>query len=52
MSLDSKSDQVKGKIKEGTGEATDNQELKLKGKIQDATGKAKDKLEEAKGKSL
>ncbi|WP_268912134.1 CsbD family protein [Lentilactobacillus sp. SPB1-3] len=51
MSLDSKSDQVKGKIKEGTGKVTGNEELELKGKLQNAAGKAKDKLEDAKEKA-
>ena len=50
MSLDSKTDQVKGKVKEGVGEATGNEDMKLKGKLQDAAGKAKDTFEDAKEK--
>ena len=39
-------DKVKGRAKEATGAATDDDELRRKGKIDQAAGKTKDAAEE------
>ncbi|MGR3742216.1 CsbD family protein [Companilactobacillus sp. DQM5] len=46
MSLESKKDQVKGKINEEVGKATGDDKKELKGKAEGLLGKAKDKLED------
>ncbi|WP_283679980.1 CsbD family protein [Lentilactobacillus sp. Marseille-Q4993] len=51
MSLKNKAEQVKGKVKEGAGEATDDESMKLKGKVENLAGQAKDKAEEVKDKA-
>lgn len=43
-------DDIKGRIKEGIGEATDDKDLEREGKVDRATGAAKDKLEGASDK--
>ncbi len=40
-------DDAKGKIKEATGDLTDDKDLKREGKVDQATGTAKDKLGDA-----
>lgn len=40
-------DDAKGKIKEATGDMTDDKDLKREGKVDQATGTAKDKVGDA-----
>lgn len=47
MSIDSKKEQLKGKVNEGVGKATGDDKKELKGKVQDAFGKVKEKADEA-----
>lgn len=55
MSLEEKltntKDQVTGKVKEVTGELTDNQKLEAEGKAEGLFGKAKEALADAKDKA-
>lgn len=46
MSVDSKKDQIKGKVNETVGKATDDDSKELKGKIQEKVGQAKDKADD------
>ncbi|WP_125980604.1 CsbD family protein [Loigolactobacillus iwatensis] len=46
-----KLDKVKGKIKEKTGDLTNNEELKAKGKADQAKGKAKETAADLKDKT-
>lgn len=41
-------DRIEGKVKEGTGKLTGDEELEKEGQAQDAWGKAKDKADDAK----
>ena len=43
-------DEAKGRIKEATGDLTDNKDLKREGKIDRATGDVKDKVGDASDK--
>ncbi len=45
--MNSKSDQVSGKVKQAAGKATGNKKLQAKGNAQEASGKAQDKLKDA-----
>lgn len=38
-------DDIKGRVKEGVGEATDDKDLEREGKVDRATGKVKDAAE-------
>ncbi len=38
-------DDIKGRVKEGVGEATDDEQLEREGKVDRATGKVKDATE-------
>lgn len=40
-------DEIKGKVQEAAGKASDDESQELKGKVSQAIGKAKDKAEEA-----
>ncbi len=44
-------DEAKGRVKEATGDLTDNQSLKNEGKVDRATGKVKDKVGDAADKA-
>ncbi|HUQ56354.1 CsbD family protein [Lentzea sp.] len=46
--IDAKSDQLKGKVKEGVGGATDDQELQSEGKVDQAKGHLKESVEKVK----
>lgn len=46
MSLDSKKDQVKGKVNEEVGKATGDDKKELKGKSEGLLGKAKEKIDD------
>lgn len=46
MSLESKKDQVKGKVNEEVGKATGDDKKELKGKAEGILGKAKDKIDD------
>ncbi|WP_330278142.1 CsbD family protein [Lentzea sp. NBC_00516] len=46
--LDAKGDQLKGKVKEGVGDATDDQGLQAEGKTDQAKGHLKDAAENVK----
>jgi uncharacterized protein YjbJ (UPF0337 family) len=39
-------DEAKGRVKEATGDLTDDEELKREGKVDKATGKVKDAAED------
>ena len=41
-------DRIEGKVKEGAGKLTGDEELEKEGQAQDAWGKAKDKADDAK----
>lgn len=41
-----KFDDMKGRVKEGVGEATDNEDLEREGKIERTEAKVKDKVDE------
>lgn len=43
--MSDKFDEVKGRVKEGVGEATDNEELETEGKIDRAKAKAKETVD-------
>lgn len=43
-------DEAKGRVKEATGDLTDNKDLKREGKIDRATGDVKDKVGDASDK--
>ena len=47
----SNTDEVKGRLKEATGDLTDDDDLKREGKADHASGTAKGKLEEVKDKA-
>ncbi len=44
---DGKFDDAKGRVKEATGDLTDDQSLKNEGKVDQATGSVKDKVGDA-----
>ena len=44
---DGTTDDLKGKVKEATGDLTDNKGLKREGKVDKATGDVKDKVGDA-----
>jgi uncharacterized protein YjbJ (UPF0337 family) len=46
--IDAKTDQVKGKVKEGVGDATDDQQLQGEGKVDQAKGHLKEGAEKVK----
>lgn len=46
--FDAKADQVKGKVKEGVGDATDDQGLQSEGKVDQAKGHLKESAEKVK----
>ncbi|SES43422.1 CsbD family protein [Lentzea albida] len=46
--FDAKADQVKGKVKEGVGDATDDQGLENEGKADQAKGNLKESAEKVK----
>ena len=46
--IDAKSDQLKGKVKEGVGDATDDQGLQSEGKVDQAKGHLKESAEKVK----
>jgi uncharacterized protein YjbJ (UPF0337 family) len=46
--IDAKADQVKGKVKEGVGNATDDQQLQGEGKVDQAKGHLKEGAEKVK----
>jgi uncharacterized protein YjbJ (UPF0337 family) len=48
--MESKKDDIKGRVKEATGDLTDDEELKREGKADRAAGSVKEKLEKAKEK--
>jgi uncharacterized protein YjbJ (UPF0337 family) len=48
--MESKKDDIKGRVKEAAGDLTDDDELKREGKTDRAAGSVKDKLEQAKDK--
>ena len=48
--MESKKDDIKGRVKEATGDLTDDDDLKREGKTDRAAGSVKDKLERAKDK--
>jgi len=39
-------DDLKGRVKEATGDLTDNEDLKREGKVDQATGKVKDVVDD------
>ncbi|MGB3410666.1 MAG: CsbD family protein [Microthrixaceae bacterium] len=43
-----KEDEIKGRIKEGAGALTDNEDLKREGKTDQASASVKDKIDDAK----
>lgn len=43
-------DDIKGRIKEGVGAATDDEDLEREGKVDRGTGAVKDKVEDASDK--
>jgi len=55
MDMGEKNDQMKGKVKEETGRATDDEQLEREGKVDQAEGKIKEgarKVEEGIRKAL
>ena len=48
--MESKKDDLKGRVKEATGDLTDDDDLKREGKADRAAGSVKDKIEKAKEK--
>jgi uncharacterized protein YjbJ (UPF0337 family) len=48
--MESKKDDIKGRVKEAAGDLTDDEELKREGKTDRAAGSVKEKLEKAKEK--
>ena len=46
--IDAKSDELKGKVKEGVGDATDDQGLQTEGKVDQAKGHLKESAEKVK----
>ena len=48
--MEGKKDDIKGRVKEATGDLTDDDDLKREGKTDRAAGSVKDKLERAKDK--
>ena len=46
--LSNAAEDAKGKLKEGAGKATDNEQLEAEGKLDQAKAGAKDKVEDAK----
>jgi uncharacterized protein YjbJ (UPF0337 family) len=48
--MESKKDDIKGRVKEAAGDLTDDEDLKREGKTDRAAGSVKDKLEKAKEK--
>ncbi len=48
--MESKKDDLKGRVKEAAGDLTDDDELKREGKADRAAGSVKDKIERAKEK--
>lgn len=46
--FDAKADQLKGKVKEGVGDATDDQGLETEGKVDQAKGHLKESAEKIK----
>ena len=48
--MEGKKDDIKGRVKEATGDLTDDEDLKREGKADRAAGSVKDKLEQAKDK--
>src|SRR6266567_7987800 len=48
--MEGKKDDIKGRVKEATGDLTDDDDLKREGKTDRAAGSVKDKLEKAKDK--
>ena len=49
--VDVDEDRIEGKVKEGAGKLTGDEELEKEGQAQDAWGKAKDKADDAKDKA-
>jgi uncharacterized protein YjbJ (UPF0337 family) len=48
--MESKKDDIKGRVKEAAGDLTDDEELKREGKTDRAAGSVKEKLDKAKEK--
>ena len=48
--MESKKDDLKGRVKEATGDLTDDDDLKREGKADRAAGSVEDKIEKAKEK--
>ena len=48
--MESKKDDIKGRVKEAAGDLTDDDDLKREGKTDRAAGTVKDKLKKAKDK--
>ena len=48
--MESKKDDLKGRVKEAAGDLTDDDEMKREGKTDRAAGSVKDKIERAKDK--
>jgi uncharacterized protein YjbJ (UPF0337 family) len=48
--MESKKDDLKGRVKEAAGDLTDDDDLKREGKTDRAAGSVKDKIEKAKEK--
>jgi uncharacterized protein YjbJ (UPF0337 family) len=48
--MESKKDDLKGRVKEAAGDLTDDEDLKREGKADRAAGSVKDKIEKAKEK--
>ena len=48
--MEGKKDDIKGRVKEATGDLTDDDDLKREGKTDRAAGSVKEKLEKAKEK--
>ena len=48
--MESKKDDLKGRVKEAAGDLTDDDDLKREGKADRAAGSVKDKIEKAKEK--
>lgn len=46
--MSGKGDEIKGRIKEGVGDLTDDEDLKREGKTDQAAASVKEKLEDAK----
>jgi uncharacterized protein YjbJ (UPF0337 family) len=46
--MEGKKDELKGRVKEATGDLTDNSDLKREGQADKAGGKVKQKVEDAK----